>query len=393
MYLLYLVQQHHHMKRILSGKNGQFIPISAMVLFTMSVFLVAVVNIYTVTRAKLQVQNLADAAALNLASQQAQVFNLVADKNEWLNHMMEGVKSPNEDGGPDCSLFSAKNATLIPGISCVENDDRTGLARGDAITATDIKKASSRNYRGPNDAAFKRHIFSSRGGAINYGLILHTVNQAQKLFIQAYNSFLGAPNPAAGGASSSNATPRNFTALLKKDIPALRDPNIRLVAWNSSGKEEEARHSLASSFTPGEESELKAKMEPLQFEVERDLQTRYLMTNKDVNKPDGWIVGATFGQLLYGCIPQDWVNKDASYKRCGPLNGQDPAKIGWLKPIAMPTLKVGRGSPQVGVGVMIQKKITLPVLGSKTVSATSKAYIVGTAGSEFHPTYWVKLGK
>ena len=70
------------------GRSGQFIPISAMVMFTAVMFLVAVANIYKVTRAKLKVQNLADAVALNVASQMASSMNKVTDLNEFMNHMV-----------------------------------------------------------------------------------------------------------------------------------------------------------------------------------------------------------------------------------------------------------------------------------------------------------------
>ena len=50
------------------SRRGQFIPITAMIAFTTVVFLVAVMNVYKVAQAKLKVQNLADAVALNIAS-------------------------------------------------------------------------------------------------------------------------------------------------------------------------------------------------------------------------------------------------------------------------------------------------------------------------------------
>src|ERR1051325_10408989 len=58
---------------------GQFLPITAMVMFSTVIFLVAVVNIYKITQAKLRVQNLADATALNIASQMASSLNKISD--------------------------------------------------------------------------------------------------------------------------------------------------------------------------------------------------------------------------------------------------------------------------------------------------------------------------
>src|SRR4051812_15218864 len=108
----------------LRSTRGQFVPISAMVMFTSVIFMIAMVNVYKVSRAKLKVQNLADAAALNLAAQQAQAYNVVSDRNEWMNHMIGGAPSPSDPQAPanfrDCSVFNAANAVLIPGISCAE---------------------------------------------------------------------------------------------------------------------------------------------------------------------------------------------------------------------------------------------------------------------------------
>jgi hypothetical protein len=155
-----------------NGSSGQFIPISAMVMFTMMIFMIAVVNVYRVSRAKLKIQNLADAAALNLASQQAQAYNLIADKNEWLNHMVAGVPSPSDPNAPagirDCSLFNDANKTLIPGVSCAENNGGKNKKTADLWAA--------------RDPVFQRHIFYSVNGARNYAMVVHTVNEAQRLF-------------------------------------------------------------------------------------------------------------------------------------------------------------------------------------------------------------------
>src|SRR5438105_1869864 len=78
------------------GRRGQFIPISALVMFTIVTMMVAVVNVYRVARAKLKVQNLADAAALNIASQIVHSLNTVTDRNEYLNHTNE-TKASNPD--------------------------------------------------------------------------------------------------------------------------------------------------------------------------------------------------------------------------------------------------------------------------------------------------------
>lgn len=366
------------MGTILKNKKGQFIPITGMVLFTMVVFLVAVVNIYHVARAKLQVQNLADAAALNLASQQAQIFNLMADKNEWLNHMMEGAPIPTRGRGqpPDCSAFTAANKTLIPGVSCVENNYGNVTKEG-------------RKYQKEKDPANARHIFWSRDGAIEYALVIRTVNIAQKLFLAAYNSFIGAPS-VVPGAQGSNASPRNFSALLKRDIPALSDPDIRLVAWNDASKEKKMSTSVEEWESASGGQALKADMVPLNFEIDHDLSTRYFVGEDS----DKYIAGNKLGELLFGCVPEGQVKgrKDIKYGKCGPNYGQPFEAVGWMRPVSPPKVSVPGASSRIGVGVIVQKKITLPVLGSKVVAATSKAYLM-QAGDDFHPTYWVKLGK
>src|SRR5688572_13232299 len=99
--------------KLLKRNSGQFIPISAMITFSMVIFMVAMLNVYKISRAKLKVQNLADAAALNLASQKAQAFNIVANRNEWLNQMTKDVPSPSDPNAPrnvqDCSRFTEKS--------------------------------------------------------------------------------------------------------------------------------------------------------------------------------------------------------------------------------------------------------------------------------------------
>jgi hypothetical protein len=154
--------------KTLRSDNGQFIPISAMAMFVMVVFLVALVNIYKVSKEKLKLQNLAEAVALNMAGQQAQAYNTIADRNEWLNHMLPGIDSPSDTTNAaieTCQAFSARNPTAIPGISCVENpfDPQQNLAM-----------------------ARSRHIFLSRDGAIQYALSVYAVNEAQRKFIEAY---------------------------------------------------------------------------------------------------------------------------------------------------------------------------------------------------------------
>ena len=88
-----------------------------MVTFTTTVFLVAVLNIYKVSKAKLQVQNLADAAALNIADQIASSMNKEADLNESMNHFLADAPNvqPSQPGDiPNCAAdqFGLASAVL-----------------------------------------------------------------------------------------------------------------------------------------------------------------------------------------------------------------------------------------------------------------------------------------
>src|SRR5438876_12335716 len=69
------------------NERGQFVPLASMILFTSVLLMVAGMNVYRITKAKLQVQKMADAAALAVASMEAKAVNTVVDRNEWMNHM------------------------------------------------------------------------------------------------------------------------------------------------------------------------------------------------------------------------------------------------------------------------------------------------------------------
>jgi hypothetical protein len=372
--------------RFIRRNNGQFIPMSAMIMFSMTVFMIAMVVVYQISRAKLKVQNLADAAALNLASQEAQAYNIVTDRNEWMNHMIAGAPSPSDPNAPgyikDCSAFNDTNKTLIPGISCIEN---TGTP--------DVNNA----------AVHKRHVFPSIEGAQNYASLIQTINEAQYLFVQAYNSFLGAPT-ANSPSASSTAGPANFIGLLKKDIPDFEnDPSIHLVAWNNSAREPnmQAVQQMATDNDPNQ-SNMVPYMDPLRFKVDHDIQTRFYQQSHlgFLHASNTRIYATTLGDLVFcGGKPPDFHN----LSHCGP----HPA-VGWLVPDtgSQPRIgveKSGGTSNNIGVGVYVTKTVKVPILGTIPVSARSKAYLVESAGKagdrtsqdngvpRFKPTFWVKL--
>jgi hypothetical protein len=363
--------------RVLKRNNGQFIPISAMVMFAMAVFMVAIVSVYKVSRAKLKVQNLADAAALNLATQEAQAYNVITDRNEWMNHMTAGVPSPSDPNAPanvkDCSIFNMgkPNDLLVPPIGCVEN---TIDPKSKQVFSRRVWTKETGGRGDPRTA---------KSGAIGYAMLVHTINVAQKLFNQAYNSFLGASGAAASGM---NTGPSNFIGLLKADIPALDQPNVHLVAWNDGDISQEQ----ALDMVKQNNSNFVARMKPLKFKIHHDIATRY-QTNKSIE-------ATTLGNLLYGKI-----NYGPANQMKGPLYGQPWEDVGWMVPDgnAMPKIPVpgpqGSKGNQVGVGVYVSEEIKFPVIGTVSVGARSKAYVVngsgeaGENGPIFRPTYWVKL--
>src|SRR5438105_4616345 len=86
--------------RLLRSRHGQFSPLAMMVVFSGVMLLVAAVNVYRVTRAKLQAQNMADAVALAVTSLEAKEINVVIDRNEWLNHLYEDAIAKQDDANP-----------------------------------------------------------------------------------------------------------------------------------------------------------------------------------------------------------------------------------------------------------------------------------------------------
>jgi hypothetical protein len=370
----------------LKRNSGQFIPIATMVLFTMVVFMVAMVNIYKVSRAKLKAQNLADAAALNLAAQQAQAYNIVADRNEWMNHMVAGGETPTSGpNAPDNPCVGLDTRYLL-GISCVEADAR--------YHSVDTMKRS-------------RHIFHSKSGTENYANVVKTVNDAQKLFVRAYNSFIN----GSGGGSSSLAGAGSMEELLKNDIPELKnDPSIQLFTWNDHSAEGSAVGAAQSLLGSREKmggagggAAVKSLMQPLSFAVKNIHVARYR---------------ARCGQFPFigwRCIKNQNIETGPLASVLYNSGGLSPDQyVGYMIPCdngsgcfdngkAMPKINTG-GKTRTGVGVYVVKEVNLPGYGYYKVGARAKAYIVeGSGGSgrknesniheipRFSPTYWVKL--
>ena len=201
--------------RLLQNRSGQFVPLTAMILFTSVLLMVAGMNIYRISKTKLQVQNLADAAALAVASMEAKAVNTVVDRNEWLNHMYGPGYRPNKNS--------------LPNIS-----DANGVSR-------------------------KKEI------AQPYANLVATINKAQRMFTVAYNNFLGADNKSASGGSGSASL-----AEILSEIDGLQDPRI-LSVWvynNDSNKPSDQLVANTGAISMDVNSKLVAKMEPLKFKTE-----------------------------------------------------------------------------------------------------------------------------
>jgi len=335
------------------NRSGQFVPMAAMVMFTVVVFLGAVVNVYKVARVKLKVQNLADAAALNVASQIASSINKVTDLNEWMNHFIEvSPNGPSKPGDvPDCVHVNAS----LPPLSCAENPN----------------KNTSLN------------LFPAKGDAAAYARLVNTVNQSQMMFINVYNNFIGAGVGSSGSAASNSS----LKSILLSDIPELADPGTLVTIWNSAG----ADPTSSNLPPPGGSSLNTSGIQPLKFKI-HDITVSYRTTVPILNVP-GPNESMSLGVLLktgnQAAQPVGWMDLDSS---------------------ASPLLSVttARG-PQLRLGVGVKVQRSVEVIGGLTipVSAESVAFVVDGSGEMgdskpdpfianverpvFKPTYWVKL--
>ncbi len=169
----------------LNNRSGQFVPMAMMLMFVGVVLLFAVLNIYRVTRAKLEAQNLADAVASAVASMEASSINFTVDRNEWLNTMY----AKNASG----------NSHQVPNIS----------------EANDYNMGESKSK--------------------NYAQLVATVNKAQQMYSNAYNRFLG----AEGSATSTNAGAGGLKDILQQ-IDGLNTPDVQVIVYNSNDGQQAA---------------------------------------------------------------------------------------------------------------------------------------------------------
>ncbi len=341
------------------GRSGQFIPISAMVMFTTVVFMVAVSNIYKVTRAKLKVQNLADAVALNISSQMASSMNKAADLNEWMNHFIDpGPNGPASQPGkpPPCVGIDPN----LPPLSCAEN------------------RLGSKNL----------NMFASIRNAQSYGKLVQTINKSQDLFSNTYNNFIGAGTSSRGGSANGS-----LWSILLSDIPDLKDTHV--IVWNTKPPTQQpAMASNANSNAPPLDTN---GMQELKFKT-HDIIIGY------------WNEKCVLG-ICHKTNPQYRTLGDVvlfGEKGEGKNNVvPEPFKIGWKEfdyanSPHLDNLPVADKNPRVGAGAEVSMTVQM-AWRTITVSARSQAFVVKDSGvmgidpsidllrPVFKPTYWVKL--
>jgi hypothetical protein len=315
------------------NQHGQFVPMTTMILFTVVLFLAAVLQIYKVSMAKLKVQNLADAVAMNLASQMAQAINVVTDRNEQLNHLYD-------DSVP-------KNKQLLPKLADVE-----------------------------------RHTFEGKVGAIGYANLVKTVNDAQEIFKDNYNTFIGDKTLANGAKSMSQ--------ILRDDIEDLSDPSLRVVTWNYQGAEDRARQTAERVQQDPSKvgSQIQGEMIGLKFKT-HDIRTFFYEGKEPFKHP----VPCRFSALLAGktgkALDQTIPGQEVGWKELDTGQGA---------PLLHP-----KGTPRVRIAVGAHVVKQVDVFGvSVGVMATSIASVVPGSGAipvagqtgklDFRPTYRVVLG-
>ena len=342
------------MNKTLRNERGQYIPISAMMMFTIVVFMVAVVNVYKVSRAKLIAQNLADASALHLASQQATILNHMADRNEWLNHMVQG----------------------------------TPAADGATVAVANINQAE--------------HVwFDSVKNAAVFGLLVQTVNAAQDAFNTAFSGDMGAHS--GRGQSGVNDSLKGNLA----EIKGLSDGTVQYYTWNNKSGDPIRNNTNPFENVPHDQQPVQ-NIQPLEF-VTHDLQINYA---QDVRYPWGQTVPkAANGKANLSDIVNKYVQNPPPGVTLTEHTHNSGSGIGWmeLKPDSNQQITTpGSSSPShVGSGAIIKKTVNLgPVIGDVVVTAKSVAYVANQTGNlpgvgptatpvdsntHFKPTYWVKL--
>jgi hypothetical protein len=326
-------------------ERGQFIPMAAMVMLSITVFMVGVVNVYKISRAKLKAQNMADAVALYIGSQMTQAMNHVADRNEWLNIMYGNAANPNSTSADSDPCDVPKDSP--PGIGCF------------------AVKGSS---------AYK---FNDKQAVQSYARLILTINQIQQLFSNSYNILLGVPGTVSNGQSSL------YTNLLR-NIPALNDPGVQLVIYNSKETkdiaDDAAQHALQSPTT------------------QNSTQNNMLLNNLQGLRFEGQSIKVDYcaSPIAAVCDKKTISLEDAlgvTTQKIGYMDLSKPQTAGSQKTAYLDT------DGSIGAGAIVTVQVTLLGLKTTHVQARATAYVVKGAGSltpdakgRFSPTFWVKLG-
>lgn len=328
------------------NRRGQFIPMAAMIMLSTLVFMIGVVNVYRISRAKLKAQNLADAVALYVASEMAQSMNNVADRNEWLNHMYADAQDP-----------TATQASHDP------------CSRTDPLTPPGLGCFARRN--GAN------FYFHHQDGFKAYARLVATINDIQQKFAASYNTFIGA-NPNAQGNNGVST----FQTNLMQQIPALQDTaHINVVVYNSEAEKNNAdtlAPQIAAALKPGGNASPQlnspiALMRPITFKS-HDIDIQYDQCGTlHCHRTHGYMK-----DILGARDPIGYMDIDGSQ---GAYTYIDSSK------------------GTIGAGDIVTISVPLIGISNTTVQSKSSAYVVMNAGAlapdqngRFSPTYWVKLG-
>ena len=334
---------------LLRSREGQFIPLVSMLILTSIVLLFTVTNIYRVSRAKLQTQNLADATALAIAAMQAKSINTIIDRNEWLNNLYP-VGTPH-------------NQNTLPGLSEAAN----GTA-----------DLGGRNNKMPDDEAR------------NYAQLVYAVNKSQMMFKQAYNNFLGASADGMGDVQTQNSGFGSLAEILS-EIDGLTDPNVVQVIVYNNRDGAQAVDRQANQFIQaqnnqnlnsgqgGSKLQVAGKMQPVPFLTE-DI---WLETKKSGRKSLSQLLQIQDPKMKAGWMRPDWDDEKAALEVKTANNNTEK---------------------RIGVGALVIKKVPMSLFFKDVyVQAKSTAYVVKESGFSmdkathkapvhFGPTYYVQLG-
>jgi len=312
-------------------------PITAFVIFTTAVFLVAVADVYRVSTAKLVAQNLADSAALAIAALEARSINVAVDNNEWLNNMYPA-------GTPH-------NSSQLPDISMAEG-----------------------------------YVFDSKPEARQYAQLVATINQRQQMFIDAYNNFLGAGDQTASQNSGMSALQD-----ILSEIKGLNDGTVQLYVWNTaSGQSSMESQVQQTSAQPAPGGNVIANVHG---SIEKISYTPHEVHVRWKNKPLGIHTGGIGGpdtlthligsQQVVGWLEPDWSQATLQVK----ASAQGAAK----RQIGAGAYVTKRVQLLLVPSISVQAKSVAYVVSGSGVSSISAA--PGSSSmAHFRPTYYVQLG-